>query len=120
VEDAGLAGRNALLAGRELDFVAALRGTQPRGLRRTGRANPDENLQTVADRTVEHAVTDPVDVAQHDAMHPQCFARADHDTPGSRFQPHHIQRRTGGDAEPTPLSDREMDNAVVATDRATA
>ena len=61
VKHAGLAGRYALLARDEFDFIAAISRAQPRRLRRAGRSHANENLQPVADRAVERAVANPVD-----------------------------------------------------------
>src|SRR3984957_13699451 len=63
VEHTGLPRGNALLARDQFDFIAAVFArAQPRRLRRTGRSHPHENLETLADRAIERAVTDPVDV----------------------------------------------------------
>ena len=118
VEHAGLAGRYALLARDEFDFIAAIGRAQPRRLRRAGRSHAHENLQPVADRAIERAVADPVDVAQHDAIHPQCLARSDHDAAAGGIQPHHIERRAGGDAQSPPLADGEMNDALMPADDA--
>src|ERR1700752_3346136 len=71
VEHTGLPRGDALFARDQLDFIASVFARpQPRRLRRAGRSHPHENFQTLADRAIEHTVTDPVDVAQHDAIHP--------------------------------------------------
>src|ERR1700733_1335474 len=118
VEHAGLAGGYALFAGDEFDFISAINRAEPRRLRRAGRSHPHENLQTLADRAIQRAVADPVDIAQHDAIHPQSLARADHDTAAGRIQPHHVERRAGGEAQSPPLADGEMDDALVPADNA--
>src|SRR6202022_230097 len=116
VEHAGLAGRYALFARDELDFIAAVGRAQPRRLRRAGRSHPHENLKTIADCAIERAVADPVDVAQRDAIHPQCLARPYHDAAAGRVQPHDIERRAGSDAPSAPLADGEMNDALMPAD----
>src|SRR5205085_7377181 len=97
VEHAGLAGRHALLAAGKLHFVPAIDRAQPCRLRGTGRTHAHEHLETVADRTLQRTVTDPVDVAQYDRVHPQSLARADNDAAGCGVEPDHVKRRAGGD-----------------------
>src|SRR5258708_16421189 len=116
VEHAGWAGRYAVFAGDEFDFITAAGRAQPRRLRRAGRSHAHENLKAVADRAIERAVADPVDIAQHDAIHPQCLARADHDAAADSVEPQHIQRRIGGDAQSSPLADAEMNNSLLPPD----
>ena len=118
VEHASLAGRHALFAGDEFDFVTVIGRAQPCRLRRAGRSHPHENFQTVADRAIERAVADPVDVAQRDAIHPQRLARTHHDAAAVGVEPHHIQRRAGGDAQSAPLADGEMNDALMPADDA--
>ena len=67
---------------------------------------------------VDGAVAEPVDVAQPDAARAQRLARTDHDAPGGGVEPHHIQRRAGGDAETAPLADGEMNDAVMTAEHA--
>src|SRR5450755_4352942 len=116
VEYAGLAGRNAFFAGDEFDFITVVGRAQPSRLRRPCRSHAHENLETLADRTIERAVADPVDIAQHDAVHPQRLARAHHDTAAGGVEPHHIQRRAGGDAQSPPLAHGEMNDALMPAD----
>src|SRR5437899_8105299 len=118
VEHAGLSRGYALFARDQLDFISAIGRAQPRRLRRAGRAHPHENLETLADRAIERAVTDPVEIAQHDAIHPQSLARADHDAAAGGLQPHHIERPAGSDAQSPPLTDSEMNDALMPTDGA--
>ena len=118
VEHAGLAGGYALFAGDEFDFITAVGRAQPRRLRRAGRSHPHENLEPLADRAIERAVADPVDVAQRDAIHPQRLARTDHDAAAGGLKPHHIERRAGGDAQSAPLADGEMNDALMPADDA--
>src|SRR5882757_1324227 len=63
VEYASLAGRHALLACDQFDFITAFRRAQPRRLRRAGRTHPHEHLKATVDRAVERTVADPVHVA---------------------------------------------------------
>jgi hypothetical protein len=79
IEHTGLAGRHALFAADQFDFVAAIDRAQPGRLRRPRGANLDEDLQPVTNRAVERSAADPVDVAQHDTVHAQRLARSDHD-----------------------------------------
>src|SRR5262249_36505663 len=104
---------DALLASHELDLVMTVGSAQPGRLRRAGRAHPHENLEPLADGTVERTVADPVDVAQPDAIHPQRLARADDDTARRRIELPHIERMAGGDAQSLALADGEMRNAVM-------
>ena len=53
-----------------------------------------------------------------DAARAQRFARADHDAARRGVEPHDIKRRAGRDAEPAPLADGEMDDAVMAAEHA--
>src|SRR5262249_15461417 len=71
VEHTGLAGRDALFARDQLDLVTAVAAAQPRRLRRPRRAHPHKNLKARADRAIDLAVADPVDVAKLDPVHPQ-------------------------------------------------
>ena len=121
VEDAGLPGRNPVLAAGQFDLdLGACGGTaQPGRLRRPGRADLDENLAAiVGQRLLDRPVADPVDLAQLHAAPAQRLARPDDHAPGRRIEPDHIERMPGGDAETAPLPDREMDDAVVAADHA--
>src|ERR1700676_3206768 len=63
VEHARLAGRHTLFARDQLDLIAAIGRAQPRRLGAAGRPHPHENLQPLADRAIERAVANPVDVA---------------------------------------------------------
>src|SRR5207253_855603 len=47
------------------------------------------------------------------------LARTDYNAARWRVEPHHIQRVAGGDAEPAPLPDREMDDPIVTAEHAT-
>src|SRR3954454_5148360 len=118
VEHAGLTWRYALFARDKFDLIPAIAGAQPSRLRRAGRAHPHENLESVADRAIDRPVANPVDVAQQDAVHPQRLARADHNLAARRVQPHHIQRRAGGDTQASSLADREMHDALMSADGA--
>src|SRR6202000_2923559 len=109
-------GRYALFARDQFDLIPAIGGAQPRRLRRAGRSHAHENLEPVADRAIEIAVADPVDVAQHDAIHPQRLARPDHDAAACGIKLHDVQRRAGGDAEALALADGEMNDALMAAD----
>src|SRR5579871_1676211 len=118
IEHTGLARRDTFFAGYELDLVTAVSAAQPSGLRRARRTHPHENLETPANRAIDLAIADPVDVAELNAIHPQRFARADHDAARRGIEPHDKQRRAGGDAEPSPLADREMRNALMPAQHA--
>ena len=67
-----------------------------------------------AQRLLDGAVAQPVDLAQPHPAGAQGLARPDHDAPRGGVEPHHVERMAGGDAEPAPLPDGEMDDAVVA------
>ena len=95
-----------------------MRAAQPGRLRRAGRAHAHEHLEAIADGAVDVAIADPVDVAQHDAVHLQRLARADHDAAVGGLQPHHVKRRGGRDAEAAALADGEIGDAVVAAEHA--
>src|SRR5205823_7123850 len=118
VERAGLARRDALFTGDEFDFIAAVDRAQPGRLRRPRRAHAHEHLDAVADHAIERAIADPVDVAQHDAIHPQRLAWADHDAAARGLQLHHVERRAGRDAEPLALPDGEIRDTLMVVDRA--
>src|SRR4051794_20176997 len=118
IEHTGLSRRNALLAAHKFDFVRTIARAQPCGLRRAGGAHADENLQALADRAIEPALADPVDVAQRNAMHPKRFARSDHHPTRRSLEPDYIQRRSGRDAQALALSDGEMRDALVPADDA--
>ena len=119
VEHAGLAGRHAFLAVDQLDLDAAGAAAQPRRLRRARRAHLDEDLAPAgAQRSLDRAVADPVHVAQRDAPRRERLARADHDAARCRVEAHHVERLAGRDAEPAPLADGVMDDAVMAAEHA--
>src|SRR5262245_44822483 len=104
-----------MLAVNQLHFIPVGAVVQPRGLRRTRRANLYENLAAVVDkRLIDRTVADPVDVAQHDPAHAQRFTRADNDAATLRVEPYHVQRHSGGDSETATLPDGEMNNAGMA------
>ena len=67
---------------------------------------------------IERAVADPVDVAQHDAIHPQRLARPDHDAAARGIELDDIERRAGGDAQSLALADGEMNDALMPADDA--
>src|ERR1700758_462332 len=94
VEDTGLAGRHAMLAGGQFDLVAAIGGAQPRRLRRARRSHFYEELAAIlGKRLADLAIADPVDVAQHNAAHAQGLARPDDDLSPRCIKPHHIEWR---------------------------
>src|SRR6202000_2011459 len=109
-------GRYALFARDQFDLIPAIGGAQPRRLRRAGRSHAHENLEPVADCAIEVAVADPVDVAQHDAVHPQRLARPDHDAAAGGIELDDIKRRTGPNAQALALPDGEMRDALMAAD----
>src|SRR5262249_46279845 len=115
---AGLPGRDALLAADQFDLIMAVVAAQPGRLRRTRRAHAHEHLEPASDRAIDIAVADPVDVAQHDAVHLQRLTRADHDAPARPLEPQDIERRPGCDAEAAALPDGEIGDAVVLPDHA--
>src|SRR5262249_36317141 len=115
VEHAGLARRDALLARDELHLVMAGRAAQPGRLWRARRAHAYENLEPLADRIVKRTVADPVDIAQHDAIHSQRLARTDHDAAARSIQSHDIERAACGNAQSLALAHREMGNPLVLT-----
>jgi hypothetical protein len=113
-----LARRNTVFAVDQFNFMAGTARTQPAGLRRPRGADLHEDFHAlVGQRLFEFAVTDPVDVAQRDAMRPQSVARADHHLPRTGVEPHHVKRLAGCDTKPLPLADGEMDNAAMAAER---
>src|SRR4051812_22244331 len=59
IEHAGLARRNALFAGDQLDFIAAVDRAQPGRLRRARRTHAHEHLDAGANDMLERAVADP-------------------------------------------------------------
>src|SRR5665213_1607143 len=118
VEHAGLSRSDALFAGDQFDFIAALGGAQPGRLRHPGRAHAHEYLEATADGAIEFAVADPVDIAQRDAIHPQRLARTDHDALTGGIEPHHIKRRAGSNPQPAALADGEMHDALMGADDA--
>src|SRR5262245_4442659 len=118
IEYAGLTGRNALFARHQLNLVPTVRAAQPGGLRRASRPYAYENLKSVADCGIESAVTDPVDVAQDDSIHPERLSRADDNTSARGIKPQHIQRTARGNAEALALTDREMRNALMPSEHA--
>src|SRR5216683_4662087 len=119
VEHAGLPGRDAVLAGDEIDLDAAGAAAQPGRLRRPGRAHLDEDLVPAgAQRMVDAALAQPVDLAQPHPAGTQGIARPDHDAARGGIEPDHVERMAGGDAEPAPLADGEMDDAGMAAEHA--
>src|SRR6478672_8209426 len=116
VEHAGLAGRHALFAGDQFDFVAAVDRTQPGRLRRARRSHAHEHLDTLADDALERAGADPVDVAQSDAIHPQRRARPHHDAAAGGIEFDDIERRSRRDTQSLALADGEMNDALMAAD----
>src|SRR5262249_58309702 len=116
IEDAGLPGRNAVLAGDEIDLDAVRTAAEPGGVRRPGRAHLDVDLVPAgAERMIDRPFAEPVHVAQPHAARAQRLARADDDAPSCRVEPDHIERIAGSHAETAALSDRAMDDAVMAT-----
>src|SRR5262249_25537747 len=119
VERAGLPGRHAVLAGDEIDLDAAGAAAQPGRLRRPGGAHLDEDLVPAgAQRTVDAALAQPVDLAQPHPAGAQGIARPDHDAPRGGVEPDHVERTAGGDAKPATLTDGEMDDAGMAAEHA--
>ena len=105
VEHAGLAGRNAVLAVDQFDFVAA--STVPQASRpAAGASNVPSRTPRGDRRRAPHRarLADPVDVAQHDAAHAQRLARADDDAAQARRRaaPHKA-------ASPSPRRGRAAD-----------
>src|SRR6185503_20004807 len=116
IENAGLAGRHAMLAIDQLNLATVCAVPQPGGLRRAGRPDFHEDFAAiVGQRRLERPFADPVDVAQHDATHAQCLARTDDDTPLLGIKTHDIEWRAGSNAKSAPLTDSEMNNAGMRT-----
>ncbi len=119
VEHTGLSGRDAVLAGDEVDLDAVGTAAQPRRLRRPGRAHLDENLVPArAQGLIDRAVAQPIHVTQPHPAGAQRLARTDDHAPRLRIEAHDIERMTGGDAEPPTLADREVDDARMASEPA--
>src|SRR5665811_542871 len=77
IKDAGLAGRNAVLAVHQFDLVAAVGGHEPAGLRRPRRTYLHEHLApVVGERFFDTALPDPIDIAQHDTAGAQRDTRS--------------------------------------------
>src|SRR5512144_3115282 len=119
VEHARLARRHAVLAGDEIDLDALPRPAQPGRLRGPCGADLDEDLLPAgAQRVIDAALAQPIDVAQ---LHPACAQRCtrpDHDPARRGIEPHHIKRMARGDAEPAALTDGEMNDPGMATEYA--
>src|SRR5215831_10149804 len=119
VEHAGLARRHAVLAVEEVDFDARPSPAQPCRLRRPRGAHLDEHLVPArAQRVVDGVLAQPIDLAQPHPAGAQRLARPDHDAARRRIEPHHVERMAGGDAEPSPLADGEMDDAGMSAQHA--
>src|SRR6185503_812783 len=99
IENAGLAGRHAMLAIDQLNLATVCAVPQPGGLRRAGRPDFHEDFAAiVGQRLLERSFADPVD-----------------DTPLLGFKTHDIERRAGSNAKSAPLTDSEMNNAGMRT-----
>src|SRR5262249_57746559 len=97
VEHTGLPRRHAVLAGDEIDLDPARTAAEPGGVRRPGRAHLDVDLVPAgAERMIDRAFAEPVDVAQPHAARAQRPARADDDAPSCRVEPGHIERVASG------------------------
>src|SRR5882672_12410986 len=110
VEHAGLPWRHTIFASNEIDLDAVRAAAEPGRVRRTSRAHPHEHLVPAgAERLLNAALADPVDVAQPHPAGAQRLARTDDDVPRLRIEPHHIERMAGRDPKPAPLANRESD-----------
>src|SRR5205823_13892016 len=74
VEDAGLSGRDALLARDQFDLETIRTRAQPCRLRRPRRTHAHEHLDARADHAVERAVADPVDRSEEHTSELQSLA----------------------------------------------
>src|SRR4051794_19407937 len=70
------------------------------------------------ERLFEGAVAEPIDVAQLHPAGAQSLARADHHPARLCLEPDHIEWMASGNTETAPLSDGEMDDAVMAAKHA--
>src|SRR6185312_13868933 len=121
VEDARLAGRNAMLPVDELDFMAMRGRHQPSGLRRPGRAHLHKHLHSPGSECLlERTPTNPVEIAQQDSPGVQRIARPDDHAPSLAFEPNHIERLAGCNAEAFALPDREIDDTAVMAEHIAA
>src|SRR5262245_42425531 len=115
IKDAGLARRYTMLAIDQFHFATICAVAQPGCLWWAGRPDLHEDLAAIiGQRLFERTFADPVDVAQHDAAHPQRLTRTDNDTPPLGIKAHNVERCAGGNAETTPLTDRKMNDAGMA------
>src|SRR5271165_2519903 len=120
VENTRLPGRNALLGVHEIDLDAVGAPAQPCRLRRPRGAHLDEDFVPArAERVIDRAFAQPVDVAQPDPAGAQLVARPDHHAARRGIEPHYIERPPRRDAEPAPLADGEMDDAGMRAEHAT-
>src|SRR3954468_5407 len=119
VEHAGLAWGHSVLARNEIDLDALACPAQPRRLRRPRRADLDEHLLPAgAQGLVDASLAQPIDVAQPHPAGAQRRARPDHDPARRGVEPDHVERMAGGDAEPAPLADGEMNDAGMRAENA--
>src|ERR1700691_1760711 len=65
------------------------------------------------ERPLDRAITEPIDVAQPNPAGAQRVARPHHDAARGSVETHNIKRRTGCNTETAPLSDGEMNDAVM-------
>src|SRR5215472_4527026 len=118
IEHAGLSGRHAVFTLDQLDFKTIGVAAEPSGLWGARRADLDMDFGMIADRFLDCAIAEPVYVAEPNATGPQRFARADQYAARRRVETYDIEWGTGGDAKPPPLTDSEVNNAVMAAEHA--
>src|SRR6516162_11246339 len=88
IENAGLAGRHALLALNEVDLNAGCAAAEPCGLRRPGRAHLHEHFVPAGTkRAIDAALAKPVDLAQPYAAGAQRLTRSHHHAPRGSVEP---------------------------------
>src|SRR5262249_26733912 len=74
IEDAGLTRRHAVFTVDQLDFKTIIATVQPGGLWRARRAGFDIDFTAIADRLIDGAIAEPVDIAQPNATGAQRLA----------------------------------------------
>src|SRR5579872_564439 len=118
VEHASLSRGNAVFAADQLDLKTVGAALQPSGLGRARRADLDVDFMMIADRCVDRSIAEPVDIAQANAAGPQGFAWADDNAARGGIETHDVERRTRGDAQSAPLTNSEMNDAVMVPEDA--
>src|SRR4029077_11932374 len=115
IEHTTLSRRDTIFAFSELHRNVGAVHFQSRRLQRAARANPGENVDSVRPDRLQLLVAELVDLTKQNRLRAQRLERAHYDFARTGVELQHVKRHRRRNADPTPLADRVIDDAVMTT-----